>query len=85
MDNECVQIKRKMYDDAEEEDDDFCDDDDDDSHIRRPKRSRTAYSGFQLDQLEWVFSQTHYPDVLVRQELSARLNIQEVKLQVCTV
>ena len=66
-----------------DDDDDFGDDDDDESHLHRPKRSRTAYSSYQLEYLEWVFTHTHYPDVLVRQELSSRLNIQEAKLQVC--
>jgi len=46
------------------------------------KRTRTAYSNYQLDQLELVFSQTHYPDVFLREELSARLGISESRLQV---
>lgn len=49
---------------------------------RKPKRTRTAYSNYQLDQLELVFMQTQYPDVFIREELSNRLGIKEDRLQV---
>ena len=75
--------ERTSNGDSEEgEEDDDCYEDELEYPVSRPKRSRTAYSSYQLDQLEWVFSQTHYPDVLIRQELSTRLGIAETKLQV---
>ena len=74
--------ERTSNGDSEEEEYDDCYEDELEYPVSRPKRSRTAYSAYQLDQLEWVFSQTHYPDVLIRQELSTRLGIAETKLQV---
>lgn len=50
---------------------------------KKPKRTRTAYSNYQLDQLELVFQQTHYPDVFLREEMSNRLGIREDRIQVC--
>lgn len=49
---------------------------------KKPKRTRTAFSNYQLDQLELVFSQTQYPDVFVREDLSTRLGIKEDRIQV---
>lgn len=49
---------------------------------RKPKRTRTAYSNYQLDQLELVFTSTQYPDVFTREELSRRLCIKEDRIQV---
>ena len=48
---------------------------------RKPKRTRTAYSNYQLDQLELVFTQTQYPDVF-GEELATRLAIKEDRIQV---
>ena len=49
---------------------------------KKGKRSRTAFSEAQLDQLELMFHQTHYPDVYAREEISKRLNIKEDRIQV---
>ena len=49
---------------------------------RKPKRTRTAYSNYQLDQLELIFTSTQYPDVFTREELSRRLCIKEDRIQV---
>lgn len=49
---------------------------------KKPKRTRTAYSNYQLDQLELIFSQTQYPDVFLREELANRLGIKEDRIQV---
>ena len=48
----------------------------------KPKRTRTAYSNYQLDQLELVFTQTQYPDIFLREDLSNRLGIREDRIQV---
>lgn len=52
---------------------------------KKPKRTRTAYSNYQLDQLELVFTQTQYPDVFIREEMASRLGIREDRIQVITV
>lgn len=49
---------------------------------KKPKRTRTAYSNHQLDQLELVFAQTQYPDVFLREELAKSLGIKEDRIQV---
>lgn len=57
-------------------------DNDDADEPRKPKRTRTAYSNHQLDQLELAFSRSHYPDVFTREDLSTKLNIKEDRIQV---
>ena len=81
---------RKKESDAEEEDDkEDSDSEESDNQSnenendpKKPKRTRTAYSNYQLDQLELVFTTTHYPDVFTREELSRRLGIREDRIQV---
>ncbi|XP_003389232.1 PREDICTED: paired box protein Pax-6-like [Amphimedon queenslandica] len=55
---------------------------DKDAEPKKPKRTRTAYSNSQLDQLELIFATTHYPDVFTREDLSRRLGIREDRIQV---
>lgn len=49
---------------------------------KKPKRTRTAFSNHQLDQLELAFSRSHYPDVFTREDLSNKLSIKEDRIQV---
>ena len=46
------------------------------------KKSRTTFSQYQLEELELMFQQLHYPDMFVRQKLAMRIRLPESRIQV---
>uniref|UniRef100_A0AAQ5Z4N4 Homeobox domain-containing protein n=1 Tax=Amphiprion ocellaris TaxID=80972 RepID=A0AAQ5Z4N4_AMPOC len=49
---------------------------------RKKKQTRVTFTPFQVQEMEKVFQQTHYPDINTRDQLASRLHLTEGRIQI---
>lgn len=49
---------------------------------KRKRRHRTIFSEEQLESLENMFQKTHYPDVVMREQLAEKVDLKEERVEV---